>query len=469
VHPLLATQLQERLGTTTVSDPALAALTEDVSRAYESYETVRALLEGALESSSREARARYEALQQDVAERRRAEHERDAFFHVSNDLLAVLDGELKLTQTNPAWTHLLGYPPDALTGKKVTELLHPDDASVWLQIWKEALVEGRPIVGLENRLRTARGEYRWVAWVASLDPRTQRCFAGGRDITEKRLMELELAQAQKMEAVGTLASGVAHEINNPVQYIGDNLTFLRESFRELGRLHALVLEQLEGGRLERDALQAMANSVELGYLSREIPSALEEALDGVKRVAELVRALKEFAHPDQGDMTATDLNRCLQRTVTVARNELKYVSDVVFELGELPTVDCHQGAINQVFLNLLINAAHAIEDRQKAEGGYPHKGRITIATRVEGSKAVVAITDTGTGIPEQVRSRIFDPFFTTKEVGRGSGQGLPISRSIVVDKHGGTLDFVTTLGEGTTFFVRLPLEQHRLDTGEQAA
>jgi len=469
VHPLLATQLQERLGTTVVADPALTALTEDVSRAYESYETVRVLLETALESSSREARARYEALQRDIAERRRAEHERDAFFHVSNDLLAVLDGELVLSQINPAWTHLLGYPTEALAGTQVTDLLHPEDVSVWLQVWKEALVEGRPIVGLENRVRTASGEYRWVAWVASLDPRTQRCFAGGRDITEKRVMELELAQAQKMEAVGTLASGVAHEINNPVQYIGDNLTFLRESFKELGRLHTLVLAQLEAGRLDSGPLQAMATAVELDYLNKEIPSALEEALDGVRRVAELVRALKEFAHPDQGEMTATDLNRSLQRTVTVARNELKYVSDVVFELGDLPLVDCHQGAINQVFLNLLVNAAHAIEDRQKAEGGYPHKGRITIATRTEGDLAVVAITDTGCGIPERIRGRIFDPFFTTKEVGRGSGQGLPISRAIVVDKHGGTLDFVTALGEGTTFFVKLPLHQRLLGAAEQAA
>jgi two-component system, NtrC family, sensor kinase len=468
VHPLLESQLLERLGTTTLVDPGWRDIAEDVSRAYESFETVRALLEAALESSSREAWARYEALQRDIAERRRAERERDAFFRVSNDLLAVLDGEQVLIQVNPSWTRLLGYQLEQLAEVKVTDLLHPDDASSWLQVWKEALVEGRPMVGIENRLRAASGEYRWVSWVASVDPRTQRCFAGGRDVTEKRSLELELAQAQKLEAVGSLAAGVAHEINNPVQYIGDNLTFLKESFQQLGALHQALLEQLKAGRLEAVALQPLADAADLGYLATEIPSALTEAADGVRRVAELVRALKEFAHPDDVEKTATDLNRCLQRTVTVARNELKYVSDVVFDLGELPTVECHQGAINQVFLNLLVNAAHAIEDRQKAEGGFV-KGTITISTRLEGRQAVVAIADTGCGIPERIQGRVFDPFFTTKEVGRGSGQGLPISRTIVVDKHGGTLDFVTAPGQGTTFFVRLPLGQEQTGSADQAA
>jgi PAS domain S-box-containing protein len=465
---LLEDQLTEHLGTTTVVDPRMRAALEDVSRAYESYETVRALLEGALDNSSREARSRSEALKCDIVERRRAEHERDAFFHVSNDLLTVLGHDQELIQVNPAWTRLLGYPLEALANVKVTDLLHPEDVGDWLQVWKEALVEGRPMVGIENRVRSAKGEYRWVSWVASVDPRTQRCFAGGRDVTEKRTLELELAQAQKLEAVGSLASGVAHEINNPVQYIGDNLNFVKESFRELGGLFALLQEQLRVGRLEAAPLQAMARAVELDYLTQEIPTALGEALDGVRRVAELVRALKEFAHPDEVEMTPTDLNRCLQRTVTVARNELKYVSDVVFELGELPPVECHQGAMNQVFLNLLVNAAHAIEDRQKLDGGSV-KGQVTIATRVEGAQAVVAITDTGSGIPERIQGRIFDPFFTTKEVGRGSGQGLPISRAIVVEKHGGSLDFTTRPGEGTTFLVRLPLTRARAPSPEQAA
>jgi PAS domain S-box-containing protein len=468
VHPLLENQLLERLGTTTLADPALRELTLDISRAYESFETVRALLEHALENSSREGRSRYEALQRDIAERRKAERERDAFFHVSNDLLVVLDEHQVLTQVNPAWTRLLGYPLEALAGVKVTDLLPAEDAAVWLQVWKEALIEGRPMVGLENRVRAASGEYRWVAWVANVDPRTQHCFAGGRDVTEKRVMELELAQAQKMEAVGTLASGVAHEINNPVQYIGDNINFVRESFKDLAGLHALLLEQLKVGRLELGPLQALAGAVELDYLTAEIPTALAEAADGVRRVAELVRALKEFAHPDAGEMAPTDINRCLQRTVTVARNELKYVSDVVFDLGELPDVECHQGAVNQVFLNLLVNAAHAIEDRKKAEPT-AGKGTITISTRVVGERVVVGITDTGSGIPEKIQARIFDPFFTTKEVGRGSGQGLPISRAIVVDKHGGSLDFATRPGEGTTFFVRLPLHRERFGAVEDAA
>jgi signal transduction histidine kinase len=181
-------------------------------------------------------------------------------------------------------------------------------------------------------------------------------------------------------------------------------------------------------------------------------------------VATIVRAMKEFAHPDTRQKSAADLNRAIKSTLTVARNELKYVADVETDLGDLPPVVCNISDLNQVFLNLLVNAAHAI--REVVREGTDAKGKIRVRTRREGNTVLIAISDTGCGIPENIRGRIFDPFFTTKEVGRGTGQGLSIARSVVVEKHGGSLTFETEPGKGTTFFVRLPIGTNcREETG----
>ena len=195
-------------------------------------------------------------------------------------------------------------------------------------------------------------------------------------------------------------------------------------------------------------------SADFAYLKDEIPRAFTRTLDGISRVAQIVRAMKEFAHPDRSEKSPADLNRALQTTLTVARNELKYVADVETDLGELPDVMCHQGDMCQVFLNLLINAAHAI---QGATGEAGKKGTIRVATCRENDSIVIAISDTGGGIPRGIRDKIFEPFFTTKEVGRGTGQGLAIARSVVVAKHGGSLTFDSEEGKGTTFFIRLPI------------
>jgi signal transduction histidine kinase len=191
------------------------------------------------------------------------------------------------------------------------------------------------------------------------------------------------------------------------------------------------------------------------YLLEEIPKALGQTLEGVTRVATIVRAMKDFAHPESKEMAAADLNRALHSTLTVARNELKYVADVETDFGDLPLVLCNIGDLNQVFLNLLVNAAHAIGETMKGSG---QKGKIRVRTASEGSTVLVTISDTGCGIPEVNRTKIFDPFFTTKEVGRGTGQGLAIARSVVVDRHKGTLTFESEVGRGTTFYIRLPLE-----------
>jgi len=282
-----------------------------------------------------------------------------------------------------------------------------------------------------------------------------------QDVTQSKRLELELRHSQKLEAVGSLASGIAHELNTPIQFVGDNTYFLQDAFRDLGQVlekYGDVRDAAARGTVPPALLEELAQVeavADVDYLREEIPKALEQSLDGVTRVAKIVRAMKEFAHPDRSEKMATDLNKSLESTLTVARNEIKYVADTETDFGELPLVLCHGGDINQVFLNLLVNAAHAITDVVKPGGG---RGLIRVRTRQEGNDVLISISDSGSGIPENIRNNIFEPFFTTKDVGRGTGQGLAIARSVVVDKHGGSLTFETEVGRGTTFHIRLPID-----------
>jgi signal transduction histidine kinase len=273
---------------------------------------------------------------------------------------------------------------------------------------------------------------------------------------ESKRLEVELRQSQKLEAVGRLAAGIAHEINTPIQFIGDNTAFLSDAFESLMELLARQRSVLAGLAPPPEVLAGLARmeqELEVAYLLEQIPQTIARTKEGVQRVATIVRAMKEFAHPDQKDMVAIDLNRSLQATLEVARNEYKFVAEVETAFQELPPVTCYSGDINQVFLNVIVNAAHAIADQVKGTGA---KGLIRVATSLAGEVVEVRISDTGGGIPEAMRQKIFEPFFTTKEVGRGTGQGLAIARS-VVEKHHGSIDFETTVGQGTAFRIRLPV------------
>jgi len=280
-----------------------------------------------------------------------------------------------------------------------------------------------------------------------------------KEIQERKQIELELRLAQKLESVGRLAAGIAHEINTPIQFVQDQVSFVREGagdLIEVIRAHRELQSAVRaGGSAQLIAqLDELHGEVDLEFLSDRVPQALDQALYGLGRVATLVRSMKEFAHADQRDKAPSDINRALTATLSMTSNEYKYIADVRTQLGDIPNVVCHISELNQCFLNLIVNAAHAIAD---VVDGTDRRGVIEVTTQAEDGMLVVAISDTGTGIPIEVRDKIFDPFFTTKTLGRGTGQGLAIARSVIVDKHGGTLTFETELGRGTTFYVRLPI------------
>jgi signal transduction histidine kinase len=292
------------------------------------------------------------------------------------------------------------------------------------------------------------------------------------DVSELRRLGRELSAAQKLESVGRLAAGVAHEINTPVQFVADNVEFVRSAMNDVaavirayrGLTHAV---QVDGDITTAARLAGEAETAaDLDYVMENVPPALGSSLEGLGRIATIVRSMKEFAHPDQAQKTLADLNQAIRSTLVIAHNEYKYLAEMSTEFGDLPLVPCYLGEINQVILNLIVNAVHAISDVVTDTGIL---GKITVRTRLDGDAVEISIADTGGGIPEAARDKIFDPFFTTKAVGKGTGQGLAIAHSVVVKKHEGTLRFVTECGKGTTFFIRLPVEAAAAELPEKAA
>jgi PAS domain S-box-containing protein len=364
------------------------------------------------------------------------------------------DGVLKTA--NAACMKMLACQGAPLAKVNFLDLLEPGKRALFL----EQMSRQRMVEGWETTISDCKGSKLHVLVnTAPLYDATQ-AFAGWegsltdisilkQTLEDRDRLEDNLRQAQKLEAIGQLAAGIAHEINTPTQYVGDNLRFLKESFGELDSL----LGQLV--KLGGTPASKLLGDADFDYLKEEIPRALNQSLEGVDRVAKIVRAMKEFSHPAR-EKTATDLNRAIQSTITVASNEWKYVAEVDMDLdANLPAVHCSPAEFNQVVLNMVVNAAHAIGD--VVGDGAKGKGKIKVKTRPDGEWAVVEISDSGCGMPPHIQQRIFDPFFTTKEVGKGTGQGLAIAHNVVVDKHGGTIKVVSSPGKGTTFIIRLPI------------
>ncbi|MBL3527672.1 MAG: PAS domain S-box protein [gamma proteobacterium endosymbiont of Lamellibrachia anaximandri] len=298
-----------------------------------------------------------------------------------------------------------------------------------------------------------------------------------RDISQRKQaelervkMELQLRQAQKLEAIGQLAAGIAHEINTPTQFVSDNTSFLQDAFQDIKKLCGFrhrVIEAVEADTLTPELIEtakAVADDIDIDYLHDEIPEAIEQSLEGLRRIKKIVGAMKEFSHPGTEEKSCIDINQAIRSTVEVSRNEWKYFAEMVLELDPaLPATPCLPGELNQAILNLIVNAAHAIEDQ--AEDDSDSLGTITIRTLKRDERVEIKVTDTGCGVSEDISGRIFDPFFTTKQVGKGTGQGLAIAYSSIVDRHGGTIGLESEIGRGTTFTITLPVNMASVKTG----
>jgi PAS domain S-box-containing protein len=423
----------------------------------------------------------YLASKEDITARRAAEadlrHERWLLTCLMDTVPIFIffkDADGRFLRINQAMSALLGAAsPDAVTGRTDADFLDAGDARTTAADEQAILQTGRPLLEKTERLTFRTGQSRW--FLTSKMPLRDASgviigtFGLASDITaqkqseaERLALQVQLNQAQKLESIGRLAAGIAHEINTPSQFVSDNISYVSRSMADIERLlaaHGGIVAYLEkSGPLppEVEALLQPIRKIKQARLRQEVPAALADASDGMGRITKIVRAMKSFSHPGGDEMTLTDLNQAIDSTLIVCRNEWKYIADLETDFApDLPTVPCLRGDFNQVILNLVVNAAHAIADVVAQTPGT--KGRITVSTRAEGDWVEVRISDTGTGIPESARPHLFEPFFTTKPVGKGTGQGLALARSVIVDRHKGSLTFETELGRGSTFILRLPL------------
>ena len=420
-----------------------------------------------------------EVMQGEVLERKRAEHElgeAKAFLHAVIDivpsLIFVKDIKGNFVLVNQALANIFGTTTDALIGKTDADFSHnPDESAKFTAEDVELLERFEEKFIPEERHTDIKGNIHWYHTIKrsmALGKNKTRYLVGiATDLTERKILESQLRHSQKLESIGQLAAGIAHEINTPTQYVGDNTRFVRDGFSDINLVlenYQELFEAARTGAIPGEVLEKVAKEVkdaDLAYLTDEIPKAIQQSLEGVNRIAKIVQSMRDFAHPGSKEKKAADLNKAIESTITVARNEWKYVADLKtnFDMS-LPPVPCLLGEINQVVLNLIINASHAIAD--VVGDGSNGRGTINVTTtKLDDNWAEIRIGDTGTGIPPEAREKIFDPFFTTKEVGRGTGQGLAISHTVVVEKHNGKLGFETELGKGTTFIVRLPLGEEK--------
>ncbi len=411
-------------------------------------------------------------------------------------IVSTADVRGNITYVNDKFCESTQYDRDELIGRKHNLLksdIHPDE--FYRNLW-HTIANGRVWKGnMCNRKKD--GTFYWVAATIvpflsdegapykyitmSLDitaqkKNEQQLIARNKEI-ERAHKELETSQnmmlhAEKLASVGQLAAGIAHEINTPIQFVGDNTRFLQESFSDLMRL-VMVYEELGNAANEGKALpelidraRALSEEVEIDYLAEEVPSAINQSLEGVDRVSKIVRSMKDFSHPGTDHLESIDLNNAIESTINVSRNEWKYVAEMVTEFdSRLSLVPCYPGELNQVILNIIVNAAHAITDSRSESDPM---GTIAISTKSLDDEVEIRISDSGGGMSEEVKNRIFEPFFTTKGVGKGTGQGLAIAYAVIVDKHKGSVNVDSEPGEGTTFIISLPMDATAADMGTEA-
>jgi len=421
----------------------------------------------------------------DITELKRTQESlerQEAFYRLitenTSDLIGLFDPKGDCIYCSPSYEKILGYGTWQMDGQGLYDFVHEDDRERVRGVILSALSEGKEVF-LEYRMVNRKEEIHHLeattGGIRNSFGRFERLILVSRDITlqvrqreERRLMDMHKFHAQKMESIGQLAAGVAHEMNTPIQYFGDNLRFIKDSFSDLAELLNAIRgfcgqlkdsskpEDLEQVLKEVDALWEESDAE---YLISEIPQAILQSLQGSANLSQIVSAMKEFSHPGAEDKIPAQLNDLIRNTMIISRNEWKYLADVEYSLEEnLPMVLCLPNEIGQLILNLVINACHAIEEKG-GEGN--EKGIIRVKTHtilMNDEKWVeLRIEDSGKGMPPELRNRIFEPFFTTKPVGKGTGQGLAIAHNVVVDKHSGQIHVESVQGQGTTFIVRLPI------------
>jgi two-component system NtrC family sensor kinase len=394
------------------------------------------------------------------------------------------DADLTYLGCNQAFVELRGMSCAAeVIGRKESELPPPRSAEpgrsaapggsaepgprpVHLGPWYDelergVLAGGEPVT--HKRFTVAEPGQPMQTYLLSVLPRVENREVVGvlgvcTDISQTAELERQLSQTSRLESIGQLAAGIAHEINTPVQYASDNVRFVAESFESLmgglRELSELSMSCADPGLHER-AGEIFAD-LDLDFLAEEVPSALSQSQEGLGRVAQIVRAMKEFSHPG-GERTPTDVNQLVASTVQVSRNEWKYVARLEEELGpDVGEIPCYPGDLKQALLNMIVNAAHAVDERRRVQG-VEALGRITVTTRRTPAEVVIEVKDDGIGMDEDVRNRIFDPFFTTKSVGKGTGQGLSLAHSAIVSKHQGRIEVTSRPMEGAVFSIVLPV------------
>ena len=398
----------------------------------------------------------------------KVQHRIETYFEKLPFIIIALDEKNKVVHWNAMAENFFGLSKDEVLGQSVANLMSKMGWKEIMGISANDYLQDRCNLQKEIRYNRPDGstgfmDFKVIDFLDLPDPDERMVLLVGSDITEFKIMQGQLAQAQKLEAIGQLAAGIAHEINTPAQYVSDNLHFLQDSFAPIKNTIDFLVDNFMAhkDKLPQDLIDKMNQVLEendVEFFLEEIPKALEQSLEGISRIAKIVLSMKQFAHPGTEDKVYVDLNKAIENACEVTRNAWKYVADMETDLDpDLPQVLCFPAEINQVLLNMIVNAADAIKEKLGESVSGQERGLIKITTRALKNRIQIQITDTGCGIPEEIKDRIFEPFFTTKEVGKGTGQGLAIAHSIIVDKHNGSINVLSEPGQGTTFIIELPV------------
>ena len=395
---------------------------------------------------------------------RQAENQMDSIVETAADGIITMTAEGHIESSNQAASTLFGYTRDEFLGMTFCQLLKDEEIRSWKDCLRRYLTDSpdkQPPAQDLNGVNKEGHVFPLLVSISRYDAHDgPRWTAILRDLTEYKQLQSKLQRARKLESVGQLAAGVAHEINTPMQFIYQNVEFSRHCFERIDRVFKAFDENLQKDGPSKpweqrwDEMLAVKETEQYSMIRTELPEAIEECLDGVRRVVDIIQAMERFTLPGTEDFEPMDINKALKSATTVAQSALRKVALIDFQLEPgIPEVNCMGHEINQVLLNLIINAADAIAEKYGESQDV--RGHLTLRTLSETDHVLISVEDDGCGISEDIVDRIYDPFFTTKDVGQGTGQGLALAYN-AVQKHGGTIDFDSTPGEGTTFTIRLP-------------